>query len=84
MFAAGALVLVLALYVAFVAGIAGLLLWHGFNNAGLLQSGTGSLLYLVPLVAGFLLLLLLLKPLLARPSPRPPSRSIDHTSHPRL
>jgi len=84
MLAAGALVLVLALYVAFVAGVAGLLLWHGFNNTGLLQSGTGTLLYLVPLVAGFLLLLLLLKPLLAPPSAPPPSRSIDHTSHPRL
>ncbi len=83
-FAAAALVLVFALYVAFVAGIGALLVWHGTSHAGLLQSGTGSLFYFTPLLAGFLLLFLLLKPFLARPSSPPPSRSIDPLSHPRL
>ncbi len=76
--------LVLGLYVALLVGVGVLTLWHGFAHTDLLRSGPGSLLYFAPLAAGILLLLLLLKPLLARAHAPQPSRPIDHASHPRL
>lgn len=83
--AAVALVGVVAVYIGFIVALLAFSAWHALAHPDWMQRGLGgSLLYVCPILMGVLTVLFLIKPLLARQLPPPPSRAISHEEHPRL
>jgi Zn-dependent protease with chaperone function len=86
---AAVMVLMVALYLAIVAGAAGGLVWHATRHVSLVSGSMsggaiGWLLYLIPISILLVLILFLLKPLLARRAPHDPPVPLDPEIEPLL
>src|SRR5262249_3600175 len=88
---AAVMVMLPMVYVAIIGLVIAALVYHAVHNVTILQSVRGAgamkvaaIIYAGPLVAGALVVVLMVKPLFARPARGPKSRSLDPGAEPLL